>query len=105
MPGTGAGHDGGEGFAAIECRRLRVSAPAVIGWTLALILIGISFWIRRRRRARVRPFARSVLQRSATTASPKPSEALIYIEGDGTARELSHAEKTYVDTDFAPFDG
>ena len=82
-----------------------MTTSAVIGWTLALILIAISFWIRRQRRARVRPFARSGPQRSAGTASPKPSEALVYIEADGTARELSQAEKTYVDTDFSPFDG
>ena len=36
---------------------------------------------------------------------PKPSEALVYINADGSARELTEAEKKYVDTDFSPFDG
>ena len=82
-----------------------MTTSAVIGWTLAVILIAISFWMRRRRRSRFRPSARPAPQRPAKGASPKPSEALVYIEADGTARELSQAEKTYVDTDFSPFDG
>jgi len=84
-----------------------VTTSAVIGWGLALILIAISFWLHRRRRSRFRfrRSTRSVPLRSTGTASPKPSEALIYIEADGSARELSGAEKTYVDTDFSPFDG
>ena len=81
-----------------------MTTNAVIGWTLALILIGISFWIRRRRTA-VHRLGCSAPQRPARTASPKPSEALIYIEADGSARELSDTEKTYVDADFSPFDG
>jgi hypothetical protein len=36
---------------------------------------------------------------------PKPSEVLVWIDNDGSARELTDAEKTYVDTDFSPFDG
>lgn len=36
---------------------------------------------------------------------PKPSEALIWIDVDGSARELTDAEKGYVDTEFSPFDG
>jgi hypothetical protein len=36
---------------------------------------------------------------------PKPSEALIWVNSDGTARELTDVEKRYVDTDFSPFDG
>ena len=36
---------------------------------------------------------------------PKPSEVLVHIDDDGSARELTDAEKTYVDTDFSPFDG
>lgn len=34
---------------------------------------------------------------------PKPSEALV--NDDGSARELTDAEREYVDTEFAPFDG
>jgi hypothetical protein len=36
---------------------------------------------------------------------PKPSEVLVFIDDDGSARELTDAEKTYVDADFSPFDG
>jgi hypothetical protein len=35
----------------------------------------------------------------------KPSEALVWINDDGSARELTDAEKKYVDKDFSPFDG
>lgn len=35
----------------------------------------------------------------------KPGEVLVYINNDGSARELTDAEKKYVDTEFAPFDG
>ena len=35
----------------------------------------------------------------------KPSEALIRINEDGSARQLTAAEKRYVDTEFSPFDG
>ena len=36
---------------------------------------------------------------------PNASRVLVYIENDGTARELSEADKKYVDTPFSPFDG
>jgi len=36
---------------------------------------------------------------------PKPSDVLVYINDDGSARELDDAEKQYVDAEFAPFDG
>jgi hypothetical protein len=36
---------------------------------------------------------------------PKPSEVLVFIDNDGSARELTDAEKSYVDADFSPFDG
>ncbi len=36
---------------------------------------------------------------------PKPSEVLVYINVDGSARELTEAEKKYVDSEFSPFDG
>jgi hypothetical protein len=36
---------------------------------------------------------------------PKPSEVLVFIDDGGSARELTDAEKTYVDADFSPFDG
>jgi hypothetical protein len=36
---------------------------------------------------------------------PKPSEILVWINDDGSARELTEADKKYVDSDFSPFDG
>jgi hypothetical protein len=36
---------------------------------------------------------------------PKPSEALVWINSDGTARELTEADKKYVDSEYSPFDG
>jgi hypothetical protein len=38
-------------------------------------------------------------------AGPKPSEVLVRIDVDGSAWELTGAEKKYVDTEFSPFDG
>lgn len=35
----------------------------------------------------------------------KPSQALIWIEANGSARELTEAEKAHVDAEFSPFDG
>jgi hypothetical protein len=36
---------------------------------------------------------------------PTPSDVLIWINADGSARELTDDEKKYVDTEFSPFDG
>lgn len=36
---------------------------------------------------------------------PNASEVLIYINEDGSARELTQADKKYVDTEFSPLDG
>jgi hypothetical protein len=47
-------------------------------------------------RARKRNYGRDV---------PKPSEALVWINVDGSARDLTDAEKRHVDADFSPFDG
>jgi hypothetical protein len=38
-------------------------------------------------------------------AMPNPSEELVHIHDDGSARELTETEKKYVDTEFSPFDG
>jgi hypothetical protein len=35
----------------------------------------------------------------------KPSEVLVYINADGSGRELTDDEKKYVDTEFSAFDG
>ena len=36
---------------------------------------------------------------------PNASEVLVYINDNGSARELSESEKKYVDTEFSPLDG
>jgi hypothetical protein len=36
---------------------------------------------------------------------PNASEVLVYINDDGSARELTEADKKYVDTEFSPLDG
>jgi len=84
-----------------------MSVAAAIGWGLAMILFGVSFWIRRQRRVR-NPFttrASKPIQSEAIAVMPNASEALVYVENDGSARELTTAEKKYVDTEFSPFDG
>ena len=84
-----------------------MKVAAAIGWGLFLIFAAVSFWIRRRRRAQGPPSARAPLLsvRPTGTTTPKPSEVLIWINADGSARELTEADKQYVDTEFSPFDG
>ena len=36
---------------------------------------------------------------------PNAREVLVYIKEDGSVRELTEADKKYVDTEFSPFDG
>jgi hypothetical protein len=47
-------------------------------------------------------FTRPVFVDTSTT--PYASEVLVYINDDGSARELSETEKKYVDTEFSPLD-
>jgi hypothetical protein len=52
-----------------------------------------------------RLYITSMLPISEGAAMSTLSEALIWIEADGSARELNDTEKKYVDTAFSPFDG
>ena len=36
---------------------------------------------------------------------PNAGEELLYVNEDGSVRELTDAEKTYVETEFSPLDG
>ena len=36
---------------------------------------------------------------------PNPSEELVHMNDDGSARELTETEKKYVETEFSPLDG
>jgi hypothetical protein len=80
---------------------------AIIGWVLTLISIAVSWWVRRRRRIRGRlsTGAANPVREAARVALPDASERLIYVENDGSARELTDGEKRYVDTPFSPLDG
>ena len=78
-----------------------------IGWGLALVLFAVSLWARRRRRIRNSFSTRSgrLVQPPKRSAMPNASEVLVYVNDDGSLRELSESEKTYVDTEFSPLDG
>jgi hypothetical protein len=84
-----------------------MSTSAAIGLGLAVVLFGISLWIRRQRRIRRRFTTRGTrtVQAMPVPIMPNASQVLIFIENDGTARELTVADKKYVDTAFSPFDG
>jgi hypothetical protein len=78
-----------------------------IGWGLALVLFAVSLWTRRQRRIRNSFFTRSgrLVQPQKRAAMPNASEVLVYVNDDGSARELNETEKKYVDTEFSPLDG
>ena len=84
-----------------------MSVTAAVAWGLALILVAASYWVRRQRRHRRRFTTRATkpVQVAAPTVMPNASRVLVYIDHEGSARELTEAEKTYVDTEFSPFDG
>jgi len=84
-----------------------MSVAIGIGWGLALVLFAVSLWARRQRRIHnsfSTPSGRLV-QPPKRAAMPNASEVLIYVNDDGSARELSEPEKKYVDTEFSPLDG
>jgi hypothetical protein len=77
------------------------------GWSLALVLFATSLWIRRQRRLRSNFVTPSGLfvRPAKRAAMPNASKVLVYINDDGSARELTEADKKYVDTEFSPLDG
>jgi hypothetical protein len=84
-----------------------MSVAIGIAWALALAFFAASLWIRRQRRIR-RTFTTpsgSIVRLPKRATTPNASEILVYINEDGSARELTQADKKYVDTEFSPLDG
>jgi hypothetical protein len=81
-----------------------MSIATAIGWGVALVLCAGSLWIRWQRR-RGNPFT----TRSGVIVNPSAigenAAALVYVNDDGSVRELTEAEKKYVETEFSPLDG
>jgi hypothetical protein len=83
---------------------LLMSIAIGIGWSLALVLFAASLWIRRQRRK-----GSAFSTRSGSIVDPPKraaaSEALVYVNSDGSVRELTEADKKYVETEYSPLDG
>jgi len=81
-----------------------MSITTAVACGVALALFAGSLWIRRRGR-RQNPFT----ARSGVIVDPpkmaENGDALVYVNKDGSVRELTEAERTYVETEFSPFDG
>jgi hypothetical protein len=78
-----------------------------IGWGLALVLFAASLWLRRQRRVRstFSTPSGSFVRPPKSAAMPNASGVLVYINDDGSARELTETDKKYVDTELSPLDG
>jgi hypothetical protein len=84
-----------------------MSIATAIGCGVPLVLCAGSIWIRWRRRSR-NPFTTrsgTIVNPPKTAAMPNAADALVYVNDDGSVRELTEAEKKYVDTEFSPLDG
>jgi len=84
-----------------------MSVTIWLGLALVLVLIAVFVWIRRQRRVRstLSTPPGSYLRPPKRAAMPNASGVLVYINDDGSARELTETDKKYVDTEFSPFDG
>jgi hypothetical protein len=84
-----------------------MSITTAISWGVALVLCAGLVWICWRRRSR-NPFTTrsgTIVDPPKMAAMPNAAEALVYVNEDGSVRELTEAEKKYVDTEFSPLDG
>lgn len=83
-----------------------MSITTAVAWGVVLVLCAGSLWTLWRRRRR-NPF----ITRSGTIVNPPKmaavpnADALVYVNEDGSVRELTAAEKTYVEAEFSPLDG
>lgn len=78
-----------------------------LGWALALVLFGGFVWFWRQRRVRSTLFtpSGSYVRPPKGAVMPNASGVLVYINDDGSARELTETDRKYVNTEFSPFDG
>src|ERR1700752_388032 len=84
-----------------------MSITTAISWGVALVLFAGLVWIRWRRRSQ-NPFTTrsgTIVNPPTMAAMPNAADALVYVNEDGSVRELTEAEKKYVDTEFSPLDG
>jgi hypothetical protein len=83
-----------------------MSITITVAWGIAVVLFATSLWIRRLRR-RQNPFTTrsgAIVNPPKMAAVPN-ADALVYVNEDGSVRELTEAEKTHVNTEFSPLDG
>jgi hypothetical protein len=75
-------------------------------WAAVFALGAALLWIRRRRR-RQNPFTTrsGVMANPPKMAAVSDADTLVYVNEDGSVRELTAAERTYVQTEFSPLDG
>jgi hypothetical protein len=82
-----------------------MSIAIAIGCGIALVLCAISLGIRWRRRNPFTTRSAAIVNPPKMTVAPNAGDALVYVNEDGSVRELTEAEKKYVDTEFSPLDG
>ena len=83
-----------------------MSITTAVASGVVLVLCAGSLWTLWRRRRR-NPFT----TRSGTIVNPPKmaampnADALVYVNEDGSVRELTEAERAHVETEFSPLDG
>jgi hypothetical protein len=84
-----------------------MSIPIAIGWGVALVLFVASLWIgwQRRRRNPFTTRSGRIVSPPKMAVWPNAGDALVYVNEDGSVRELTETEKKYVETEFSPLDG
>jgi hypothetical protein len=76
-------------------------------WSVVLVLGAVSLWIRWQRR-RANPFTTrsgAIVDPPKRAAMPNASSMLVFVNEDGSVRELTEDDNAYGDTEFSPFDG